>query len=233
MAHYKEKYKQIVVNSAKCPSYFYKGDIAVFNLNSCFTKKNNYVKFLSAVKEALEKTNKINLCNLASLCYKLNIDYGSEECYEMISKIISLLKTEHPEVILLQNNIRCYGEIDLQPIHELIQYDRDLHDEFIKKELVPWVGMSDSKEEEDEEPIIHMEDEPYAKLEKNVPNNIIIINHVLMESLKYIGYVSTQIFDIFDFTKDFNEIVPKDIIATLPIDSEKNMEQYNKIRKLF
>ena len=64
-------------------------------------------------------------------------------------------------------------------------------------------------------------------------NNLIIINHVLMESLKYIGYVSTQIFDIFDFTKDFNEIVPVDIIATLPIDSDENMEQYNKIRLLF
>jgi len=183
---------------------------------------------LSAVKEALEKTNKINLCNLASLCYKLNIDYGSEECYEMISKIISLLKTEHPEVILLQNNIRCYGEIDLQPIHELIQYDRDLHDELIKKEVVPWVGMPDSKEEEEE-----IEEEPTIKLEKDIPGNIVVINHVLMESLKYIGYVSTQIFDIFDFTKDFNEIVPKDIIATLPIDSEKNMEQYNRIQKLF
>ena len=223
MAQYKEKYKQIVINSAKGPAYYFKKDIAVFNLNACFTKKNNYVKFMSAIKEVLEHTNKINLCNLASLCYKLNIPYNSEECYEMISKIINLIKNDFPDIVLLQNNIECYGETDLQPIHSLIQYDRDLHDEMVKEEVIPWVGMPGPKE--DDEPIIH--------LEKNVPNNLIIINHVLMESLKYIGYVSTQIFDIFDFTKDFNEIVPVDIIATLPIDSDENMEQYNKIRLLF
>ena len=223
MAQYKEKYKQIVINSAKGPAYYFKKDIAVFNLNACFTKKNNYVKFMSAIKEVLEHTNKINLCNLASLCYKLNIPYNSEECYEMISKIINLIKNDFPDIVLLQNNIECYGEIDLQPIHSLIQYDRDLHDEMVKEEVIPWVGMPGPRE--DDEPIIH--------LEKNVPNNLIIINHVLMESLKYIGYVSTQIFDIFDFTKDFNEIVPVDIIATLPIDSDENMEQYNKIRLLF
>ena len=223
MAQYKEKYKQIIINSAKGPAYYFKKDIAVFNLNACFTKKNNYVKFMSAIKEVLEHTNKINLCNLASLCYKLNIPYDSEECFEMISKIISLVKNDFPDVVLLQNNIECYGETDLQPIHNLIQYDRDLHDELIKEDVIPWVGMPGPKE--DDEPIIH--------LEKNVPNNLIIINHVLMESLKYIGYVSTQVFDIFDFTKDFNEILPKDIIVTLPIDSDENMEQYNKIQKLF
>ena len=223
MAQYKEKYKQIVINSAKGPAYYFKKDIAVFNLNACFTKKNNYVKFMSVIKEVLEHTNKINLCNLASLCYKLNIPYNSEECYEMISKVINLIKNDFPDIVLLQNNIECYGEIDLQPIHTLIQYDRDLHDEMGKEEVIPWIGMSGAKEED--ESIIH--------LEKNVPNNLIIINHVLMESLKYIGYVSTQIFDIFDFTKDFNEIVPVDIIATLPIDSDENMEQYNKIRLLF
>ena len=224
MAQYKEKYKQIVINSAKGPAYYFKPDnIAVFNLNACFTKKNNYVKFISSIKEVLEHTNKINLCNLASLCYKLNISYNSVECYEMISKIIDLIKTDFPEVVLLQNNIECYGEVDLQPIHSLIQYDRDLHDELIKEDVVPWVGMPGPRE--DDEPIIH--------LETNVPNNLIIINHVLLETLKYLGYVSTQIFDIFDFTKDFNEIIPMDIIATLPIDSDENMEQYNKISKLF
>ena len=223
MAQYKEKYKQIVINSAKGPAYYFKKDFAVFNLNACFTKKNNYVKFISSIKEVLEHTNKINLCNLASLCYKLNILYNSEECSEMISKIINMIRTDFPEVVLLQNNVECYGEIDLQPIHSLIQYDRDLHDELVKEDIVPWVGMPGPKEVEEQR----------TYLETNVPNNLIIINHVLMETLKYIGYVSTQIFDIFDFTKDFNEIVPKDIIATLPIDSDENMEQYNKIRKLF
>ena len=38
MAQYKEKYKQFVVNSAKKASYYFKKDIAVFNLNACFTK---------------------------------------------------------------------------------------------------------------------------------------------------------------------------------------------------
>ena len=87
MAQYKEKYKQVVINSLKYPPYYLIGDVVVINLNACFIKRNNFVKFFLILKEALELSNKINFCNLASLCYKLNILYESEECYNFWKKL--------------------------------------------------------------------------------------------------------------------------------------------------
>ena len=94
MAQYKEKYKQVVINSIKHPSYYLFGDVVVLNLNACFVKRNNFIKFLLIVKEALELSNKVNLCNLASLCYKLNISYESFENQVLrATKLLLILKS--------------------------------------------------------------------------------------------------------------------------------------------
>lgn len=62
--------------------------------------------------------------------------------------------------------------------------------------------------------------------------NGIYINNVLMESLKYLGYVNSQIFNILQVTGNFNKILPPDIIETLPLENEYTLQQYDKIKEM-
>lgn len=188
MAQYKEKYKQVVINSIKHPSYYLFGDVVVLNLNACFVKRNNFIKFLLIVKEALELSNKVNLCNLASLCYKLNIPYESEDCIEFVRDIVNKLKGEYPDIQFVQNGINNCGEIDLQPFYNLIRLDTQ--------------------------------------------HNYIFINYVLLECLKTLGYVNCQIWEILELTKDFNHIIPWDLLRTLPISTPNTQQQYQKILEI-
>lgn len=136
MAQYKEKYKQVVINSLKYPPYYLIGDVVVINLNACFIKRNNFVKFFLILKEALELSNKINFCNLASLCYKLNILYESEECLQFLEEIVDKIKAEHPHVEFVQNGVSNCGEIDVQPIYNLIRVDTEQNYIFINYVLL-------------------------------------------------------------------------------------------------
>lgn len=123
MAPYKTKTKQYVINSAKQPIYVHRDEYILFNLNACFVKKNNYVRFQSMINEAVEKGGtKLNLGNLASLCYKIEMDYNSEETYEFVQRIIEIIKGE-TDIELTQDNILSYGETDMRPLDSLVSYD--------------------------------------------------------------------------------------------------------------
>lgn len=186
MAKYKEKYKQIIINAAKQPTYYFKDDVVVFNLNSCFTKLNNFARFTTCLKEALEERNKLNLCNLASLCHRLNMEYTSQECLDFIQKVKDTIVKEFPNVEIMQSGICTCEEVDLQPISKVIKLDSE--------------------------------------------NNTVYVNVILVDSLNILGYANNQIYSILDFTKDFNIILPKDVKSTLPINTPKAIEQYEKIR---
>ena len=125
MAQYKEKYKQYVINSSKATSYFFRDDVFVINLNACLNKKGNYIKYMNALKEGMQSTTKVNLCNFASLCYKLHISYVSREAQELLQDIINTTREAFPEVKFVQNGIDYYGEIDIQPLHTLLSFDRE------------------------------------------------------------------------------------------------------------
>lgn len=123
MAEYKQKTKQFIINSAKQPTIAFRGDFVLFNLNACIPKKNNFIKFDAALKELILKGGtKVNFCNLASLCHKLEMDYCSDEVFELAKRVILSAKNAGLEV--LQNKVRSYGEIDMQPMHSLISYDK-------------------------------------------------------------------------------------------------------------
>lgn len=188
MAQYKEKYKQIVINSTKGTPYFIRDGIMVINLNSCINKRNNYVKYMSTLKSVFEITNKINFCNFASLCYKLHISYNSDDAKCLLQEIIDITKQNYPNVEFIQNNISNQGEVDIQPLDNLLKFDKQ--------------------------------------------NNYIYVNYVLLECLKILGYVNCQIVDIIKLTNNLNLVIPKDIINTLPITSNVNMEQYNMFKEM-
>ena len=186
----KVTFKQFTINSNKQPSYFFKDDYIVFNLNSCFTKKNNFSKCMNNIKEALEDNynRKLNLCNLASMCYRLQIKYDSLECYEFIGKLIAFIKQDFPQLVLTQNNVYSHGEYDVRPIDSLIQYEESTY--------------------------------------------TIYINNVLLDCLKFLGYTSQQVIPLFNYTRDFNNIIPSDMIKQLPVINQKNLKQYEQLKEL-
>jgi hypothetical protein len=184
---FKQKTKQYIINSARQPVYTIRNDVVLFNLNSCFVKQNNYARFETLIRESLSHgCKKINLGNLAALCYKLDMDYCSKETLEFVRIIVTIIKQHKVE--LVQNNIRSYGEVDMQPIDNLISYDE--------------------------------------------VNNIVYINSVLVECLKILGYVDSQIRDIITVTKDFRKIIPLDLIAELPIANSRTLKAYEKIKEV-
>lgn len=185
MATYKQKTKQYVINASRQPIYVNRDDYILFNLNACFVKKNNYTRFETMVKEAKSKGGtKLNLGNLASLCYKIDMDYCSKETLEFVSKLVEIARKE--KLIVTQDNIKLYGETDMQPIDNLISYDRQ--------------------------------------------NSIIYTNSVLVECLKILGYVDSQIREVVDFTRDFRKIIPEDLVDELPILNKRTSKAYNKIK---
>lgn len=184
---YKLKPKQYIVNAAKQAQYFFVEDYVVLNLNACFPKKDNYVKFESCVKEIKGQRPKLNLCNLASLCYKLQIPYASQQTLDFVSNIYNYLKQE-TDFIITQDNIISFGEQDMQPFRSVLSFD--------------------------------------------AVNNIIYTNSTLMECLKLLGFLDTQLFDILDYTKNLRDIIPSDLVETLPIYNKQTSGCYNMIKDI-
>lgn len=123
MSTYKSRNKQYIINSLKQPQYFFTNDYVVFNLNACFTKKDNYLKFLSNLKETREEAQKINLCNLASLCYKFDMNYASNETLDFVKTLKNYINQDTDFIITQDNIINC-GECDLRPIDCLLSWDK-------------------------------------------------------------------------------------------------------------
>lgn len=120
---YKQKTKQYIINAAKQPPYLVLDDIVLLNLNANFPKKDNFNKLHTNLKEIKQITNTLNLCNLASLCYKFNMDYASQETLDFIKNIIGIIKQEQFNIVQ-QNMLNC-GEIDMKPISKLVSYDKE------------------------------------------------------------------------------------------------------------
>lgn len=187
MATYKHKYTQVVISSSGQPMYHLQDGVVLFNLNSCFTKKTSFAKFISTLKESLELSRVVNFCNLASLCYRLKIKYNSDECLDFMKKVIDIVKSDYPCVILTQSEFDNFGEIDLRPIDTLVKVDKT--------------------------------------------NNSIYVNNVLLNALSLIGYSNNQLYDVLDYTTDFSNVLPIDVIKSLPLKTTETMEQYENIKQ--
>lgn len=123
MAEFKQqKIKQYVISPSRQPVYVLQDDYIIFNLNACFIKKNNQSRFDSLVRESMVKGGKkLNLCNLASMCYKLGMDYCSDETLGFVKELKSIAAKNSVGVV--QDGIESCGEIDMQPLTSLVSYD--------------------------------------------------------------------------------------------------------------
>lgn len=184
---YKVKPKQYITNPAKQPQYFFYADYIVLNLNACFPKKGNYLKFLNCLKELKGLGTKLNLCNLASLCYKLQIPYASQETLDFVQKLVNYIKQD-TDFVITQDNITSFGEIDMKPFSYLISHDNQ--------------------------------------------NNIVYTNSTLVDCLKILGFVDTQLFDILDYTKNLVDVIPPDLINELPIATKTTLGCYEMIKEI-
>ena len=110
------KYKLSYLDSSKQNFYFTKNDKFCINLNA-FIKKNIEEKNVAALLQTISLPHEINLCNLSSLCFRLNINYNSIECLQLVDSIVKLLRDNRDDVIFTQNNIQNYFEVDMQPIN--------------------------------------------------------------------------------------------------------------------
>lgn len=148
MGQYKQKTKQYVINAAKQPAYIHRNEYIIFNLNSCFVKKNNFVRFQSMIDEAVTRGgSKINLCNLASLCYKIEMDYCSKETYDFIGNLVNYIKSKY-ELQLTQDNIDSFGEIDMRPIDCLVSVDKKanvIHTNSVLIDCLKILGYADNQ----------------------------------------------------------------------------------------
>ena len=188
MTKYKEKFQQFNINPNKGAPCYNKDNIIVINLAACFIKKNNYVKFISTLKEAAEYGDTINFTNLASLCYKWDMLYNSEECFNFVKTIHDMVRRDYPRLKLAQGGIYNLGEIDMQPLDAVLKWDPEY--------------------------------------------NNIYVNNILVECLKYLGFVSSQIFSILQTTTNFNKLIPQDLIQKMPLADKDTLQAYEKIKEI-
>lgn len=190
MASYKQRVQQIIMNSSKQLPYTILEDVTILNLNTCFIKKASYSKLSSILKELVPnmKNNKLNLCNLASLCYKLGIKYDSDECLEFVYSIVNYIKKEYPQLELVQNGINNCEETDMRPLTNLMRME--------KKTMT------------------------------------IYVNSVLLECLKNLGYVESQMFTIVDYTRNLKNVIPVDLLQELPIMNKRTILYYKAIKRI-
>ena len=147
MAEYKQKTKQYIINSAKQPIYAFRDDCILFNLNACFVKKGNFIKFDANIKEIAAKGGKlVNFCNLASLCAKWEWNYCSDEVLNLVKRAAYTARESGLKVV--QRGIKSYGEIDMKPIDNLISYDEDsnvLYTNIVLVDCLNLLGYVDSQ----------------------------------------------------------------------------------------
>lgn len=184
---YKIKYKQFTLNPLKQPQYTFDNEHVILNLNACFPKLDNFVKFMNCLQECKEESTKLNLCNLASLCYKVGVDYASQETLDFVKTLINRIK-EETDFTITQDNIENCGEIDMQPITYLIKYDNNL--------------------------------------------SVLYVNNVLVDCLKVMGYVESQVYNVVDFSRNLKNVIPEDLQETLPVINKRNNGCYNMIKEL-
>lgn len=139
------KYKLVYIDSAKKESEFFNQGIFCLNLNSLIKRKFNE-KTSTLLFPDIQLPRVINLCNLSSLCFKLQINYNSIECLQLLDTIISIIKNKRDDVIFVQSNIENYFEIDLKPISFSSKVDKNngiIYISKILKDILNDLGYTD------------------------------------------------------------------------------------------
>lgn len=64
-------------------------------------------------------------------------------------------------------------------------------------------------------------------------NNKLIIYRYLLERFKLLGYVDSQLPQLFELTQDLSRLLPADELYNLSYENKETLEMYDKIKELF
>ena len=143
------KLQIINIDSSKTDKVVIKNNICVVNLNSIIKRYNldkNYIS--NQLSNIISNCDTINLTNLASLCTRLQIDYNSEDCYNLVKVIVNNIREVNNKVKFCQNHIHNQGEIDMLPFDSLYELDESnniLYLNKILKDKLKVIGYIDSQ----------------------------------------------------------------------------------------
>ena len=115
-----------IMDDGKRLDYYFIENLAVLNVNASIPRNtSNFTRLRENIVEILEVTDRINICNFATLCYKLNVDYGSESALSLFNKILDTIKSVSSMIKFYQNDVLNAGDIDARPISSLIKRNED------------------------------------------------------------------------------------------------------------
>lgn len=120
------KLQVISLDSSKGSPVIMHDDLTCINLNSLIRRKGfDKLYILNQLGNYVDILHNVNLTNLASLCYKLKIDYSSFDCLDLVMKIIDILRSINSNICFKQLGISNQGETDLLPFDSLVEFDKN------------------------------------------------------------------------------------------------------------
>lgn len=137
----------LIIDSSRTPTFFIKDTIPCVNLNALF-KRTTDTTAIKNIADNLENISMLNLCNLASLCYKIKLDYNSKECKEMLEQVINEIKSYNGNIQFIQNCVHSNLEVDIRPFSKLTQYDEEndiIYINKILKDIFRFLGYTDTQ----------------------------------------------------------------------------------------
>lgn len=143
------KIQVINIDSSKSDCLIIKDGLGIVNINALIKRYNldkNYIG--GSLKSIIPTINKINFTNLASLCYKIGLDYRSNQCLELVERLVRDFRSLNPNLIFVQNGITNQGETDMLPFESLFDIDTKsdtLYLNKILKDKLRMLGYADSQ----------------------------------------------------------------------------------------
>lgn len=153
-----------IIDSSKGDLFFVRDSITCINLNS-YIKTANNIKLREVDKSFITNLNELNLCNFSTLCYKLDINYTTFDCLELLHKIIDMLRLYNSNIKLFPHKVDNYMETDCKPLSSLICMDTNLKVNKILRDSLVLIGFTESQ-------IINLY-ENFKNVEKLLPDDIL------------------------------------------------------------
>lgn len=119
------KTQLITIDSTKGDTVYRYSDFLNINLNSFIRKKYFDVSSIEPqIRYLIADCENINVTNLASLCYKLAINYTSDECLDLVYRIKQVITKINRYINFVESGVTYLGELDVMPFRNLVTWDR-------------------------------------------------------------------------------------------------------------
>lgn len=139
--------KLISLDSSNGDILFEKQGYTCLNINALVGRRLDEKNLKTRIQSLVLNSRTVNLCNLASLCYKLHIKYDSFDCLNLLQLIVDNIKNLY-DVCFIQNNIENKFEVDLKPFEILFRIDVNNSIIYISKlfkDKLNFIGFADSQ----------------------------------------------------------------------------------------